>query len=109
MNHYQQKFYRLGKLARTMLSISTFITTISMSHLYIEKDYELHIFCDASSKAFGTVAYLTSAHQAHNCISKSWVAPLEEQTLLSLELLSIIVGCGIANYLQKRLTSINIH
>ena len=61
----------------------------------------LHVFVDASIKAYGTVAYLTSGPHTTMVMSKSRVAPLKKLTLPQLELMAAVAGARLASYLQK--------
>ena len=63
----------------------------------------LHIFVDASIKAYGTVAYLTSGPHTAMVMSKSRVAPLKKLTLPQLELMAAVVGARLASYLRNQL------
>ena len=67
---------------------------------------QLHIFCDASSKAFGAVAYLVTDNQVNLIMSKSRVTPLKERTLPQLELTAIELGTRLANYLNSKFSEI---
>ncbi|XP_069186417.1 uncharacterized protein [Procambarus clarkii] len=62
---------------------------------------KLHVFCDASGKAYGTVAYLVSNGQANYLTSKARVAPLKKRSLSQLELTALLLGTRLAHYLIK--------
>ena len=66
-------------------------------------DAVLHVFVDASIKAYGTVAYLTSGPHTTMVMSKSRVAPLKKLTLPQLELMAAVVGARLASYLRNQL------
>ncbi len=61
----------------------------------------MHIFVDASTKAYGTVAYVTS--DCSMVMSKSRVAPLKKLTLPQLELMAAVTGARLASYLSNHL------
>jgi hypothetical protein len=63
----------------------------------------LHIFVDASTTAYGTVAYVTSNSHSSMVMSKSRVAPLKKLTLPQLELMAAVTGSRLASYLSNHL------
>lgn len=70
---------------------------------------ELHIFCDASERVYGSVAYMrTENDQGHVHISfvlaRSRVAPRKQMTIPRLELSAALTGAQVANILQEELT-----
>ena len=67
---------------------------------------QLHIFCDASSKAYGVVAYSVTDNHSELIMSKTRVAPIKPRTLPQLELTAIEMGTRLATYL-KSVTSID--
>ncbi|KAK5856900.1 hypothetical protein PBY51_010180 [Eleginops maclovinus] len=66
---------------------------------------KLHVFCDASERAYSAVAYLQGETQDGEptmslVASKSRVAPLKKMTLPRLELMGAVIGARLANNLM---------
>ena len=57
-----------------------------------DNETDLLLFCDASKKAYGYVAYAKQGADTNFIISKCKTAPLQSRTLPTLELLSVFVG-----------------
>ena len=53
---------------------------------------DLLLFCDASKRAYGYVAYAKQDVETNFIISKCKTAPIQERTLPTLELLSVFLG-----------------
>ena len=71
-------------------------------------EIQLHIFCDASEGAYGTVAYLRFSFKVggHKCaliMSKSKLAPVKTVTLPRLELCSALVGARLSKMILHEL------
>ncbi|XP_042575439.1 uncharacterized protein LOC122136446 [Cyprinus carpio] len=74
---------------------------------------DLHIFADASEKAYGSVAYLRteSSHgrvEVSFMTARSRVAPKKQQSVPRLELCAALTAAQLAALLQRELT-VNIH
>ena len=69
----------------------------------------MHGFCDASAEAYGAVVFLrivtTCASYVRFVSSKTRVAPLSEQTILRLELLSAVVRFRLIHSIKEALSS----
>lgn len=63
----------------------------------------LHIFADASTRAYGAVAFLTSGSQVTHVMAKNRVAPQKNLTLPKLELLAAVVASRIARFIINAL------
>ena len=64
---------------------------------------QLHVFCDASEKAFGAVAYSVdlSSQMSNILVSKARVCPQQKLTIPKLELTSVNIGCKLAHSLMS--------
>lgn len=70
--------------------------------------YDLHVFCDASERAYGAVAYLveTTKDVIHTSfvMARSRVAPKRQQSMPRLELCAALAGAQLAKLLNDELT-----
>lgn len=70
---------------------------------------EIHVFCDASEQAYGSVAYLKTESpqgvvQVAFITARSRVAPRKQQSIPRLELCAALTGAQVANLLKSELT-----
>lgn len=70
---------------------------------------ELHVFCDASERVYGSVAYLRTEDDKGDVsvsflMSRSRVAPKRQLSMPRLELSAALTGAQLANLLRKELT-----
>lgn len=71
----------------------------------VDSEVQLHVFCDSSQLAYGTVAYLrgTTPKSGTKCtfvMSKSKVAPIKPQTMPRLELPAAVLEAELSKYLS---------
>jgi hypothetical protein len=71
-----------------------------------DKDsYEIHVFCDASERAYGAVFYVRTPtfnnHSVRLLCSKNRLAPVKRVTLPRLELLGALLGSRLLRYLHE--------
>ena len=59
----------------------------------------IHVFVDASPKAYGCIAYLTNRNQSSPIMAKSRVAPPKVLSLPQLELMAALIGIRLAKFL----------
>ncbi|XP_073719530.1 uncharacterized protein [Misgurnus anguillicaudatus] len=70
---------------------------------------QLHVFCDASERAYGSVAYLRTTDNAGQIhvsfvLARSRVAPKKHLSMPRLELCAALTGAQLARVLQTELT-----
>ena len=87
---------RFGSWIVRMTVIASTIAVPRSLNLEEDQDVQLHIFCDASEKAFAAVAYvrveIEGIVSCHILLSKSRVAPLKKLTLPRLELQGAVLA-----------------
>ena len=78
-----------------------------------QAELQLHVFADASTLAFGTVAFLQQGPHTSFVMAKSRVAPLKKRTLPQLELMAALIAARMAHFIQqafqKRYPDLSIH
>lgn len=90
---------------------SIFKDIVSISDLTIPRQYfhceskmcnaELHLFCDASIKAYGTIAFFRQDCESTFVMARGRVAPLKTLTLPQLELLGALTAARLSAYIQN--------
>ncbi len=68
-----------------------------------QNNLELHVFADASTVAYGAVAFLRYESHTSFVMAKNRVAPLKTLTLPQLELMAALIGARLANFIQQSL------
>ena len=108
-----------GILQRKWTQLANNLNTVRedtyFSRCYLEKDHAkgqnyqfLHIFVDTSIHSHGAVAYLCNGNRSAIVMAKNRVAPLKIITLPKLELMTAVVGAGLASHLEKSLAPKNV-
>ena len=68
---------------------------------------KLHVFCDASKKAYGAVIYICQGGHVSFVIAKTRVVPMKSHTLPRLELMAAVVGSRLCKFVLKSLNHFN--
>ena len=72
------------------------------------EESSLHVFCDASSHAYGAVAYINTDKHSLLLTSKARVTPIKSRSLPQLELTALQVGVQLAHYIICTLSDVQI-
>ena len=64
---------------------------------------KLHVFCDASKKAYGAVIYICQGDLASFVMAKTRVVLMKNHTLPKLELMAAVVGSRLCTFVLKSL------
>ena len=67
----------------------------------------LHIFTDASAKAYGACAYIVAGNQSSLIMAKNRIATLKTITMPKLELMGSLIGARLLNYIEENINVSN--
>lgn len=88
------------------ISTHSFSRAYERSHGDKKQDFHLHVFCDASSKAYAACAYLVAKGDSVSTtllFAKSRVAPVKELTIPKLELTAVVMGSRIIQFVERHM------
>ena len=74
--------------------------------MLLENNVQLHVFVDASTKAYGAVAFLKLQQESSFVMAKSRVAPLKRLTFPRLELMAALTATHLAKFI---IDSLQLH
>ena len=69
---------------------------------------EMHVFVDASNKAYGAAVYICNRNESRLVIAKSRVTPVKSLSLPQLELMAALIGARLATNIQSSLHTTHI-
>ena len=101
----------LANEAKTLMHELQFVDNIAFPRRAINREQALHVFVDASSRAYGTVVYTVCQESTNLVLSKARVAPCRENsvTIPKLELTAMLLGCRTISYLSSFITANQVY
>ena len=69
-----------------------------------KEDTVVHVFTDASMRAYGACAYLVSDIHSSLIMAKNRVAPIKHQTIPRLELMATVIGSRLLQHILQNTT-----
>ena len=95
--------------AKSAQSLATFKVHRCIRTSATPHEFQLHVFTDASTKAYGAAAYARFVNQSGEVrvsfvIGKAKIAPIKQLSIPRLELQGAIVGLRLASTIQKEIT-----
>ena len=75
--------------------------------LFTPNNLSLHLFSDASNKAYGCVAYAVSDGSSNLIVAKARVAPLKNLSVPKLELTAALLSARLADFILKTYDDLN--
>jgi len=84
------------------------LSELALDRRYFQKEFSradanLHVFADASIKAYGAVAFIVSGSEVAFVMAKNRVAPLKSLTLPKLELMAAVIASRVAKFVSDAL------
>ena len=96
-NKYQRWVDRHIERYSTTIHINPCMTFFKTN--FNPSNITLHVFADASTRAYGAVAFFTSDSDINFVMAKNRVAPLKRLTLPKLELMAAVIASRIAKFI----------
>jgi hypothetical protein len=90
------------------------VTCVKIPRYYFEnsdknKETSLHIFVDASNRAYGACRYSCNGGRSTLVMAKHKVSPLKGTTLLKLELMAAVLGARLARDITETMLFKKVH
>jgi len=90
------------------------LSELSINRCYFKQSFAknnvtLHVFADASTKAYGAVAFLMCSSEVSFVLVKNHIAPLKNLTLPKLELMAAVIASRVAKFVSDSLQLHNTH
>jgi len=78
------------------------ISMVTIPRFIGNSNCQLLCFCDASTKAYASVIYLSSDADVNFLFSKERLAPIKKLGTLRIELLAVLIGVCMFNFVQEQ-------